>query len=113
MIVHITTPQEWQSAVADGAYSADSLATEGFIHCSTPAQVLIPANERYPGRTDLCLLVIDPGALENELIYEDCYETGQEFPHVYGTINPSAVTKTVPFPCNPDGTFNLPAELDS
>ena len=111
MLLHITTPAEWDRAREAGSYTAESLATEGFIHCSTPEQVLIPANERYGGSTDLCLLVINADALTNKLVYEDCYETGMEFPHIYGPINIDAVQRTVPFPCEPDGTFVLPAEL--
>lgn len=111
MLLHITTPDEWQAAVAAGALIADSLETEGFIHCSTAEQVLIPANERYADRTDLCLLVIDPDALTSKLVFEDSYSTGQSFPHVYGPINPDAITKVVAFPCESDGTFLLPSDL--
>jgi uncharacterized protein (DUF952 family) len=39
MIYHITSKQEWVSAQEQGEYTAPSLQTEGFIHCSTAAQV--------------------------------------------------------------------------
>ena len=108
IILHITTEAAWQTAVAAGAYRADSLASEGFIHCSTVDQALMPANEIYLGRTDLILLIIEPSRLTAELIYEDCYTTGQQFPHIYGSLNLDAVTGFVAFPPNPDGTFSLP-----
>lgn len=111
VLLHITTPTEWEAALAAGELTAESLETEGFIHCSTPAQVLIPANERYANRSDLCLLVIDPDALTSRLVFEDSYNTGQEFPHVYGPINPDAIRRVVAFPCQADGTFVLPGEL--
>lgn len=38
-ILHITTPDAWAEAQQQGQYRADSLASEGFIHCSTVAQV--------------------------------------------------------------------------
>ncbi len=113
LILHITTENEWQTAVTAGAYRADSLESEGFIHCSTTAQVLLPANQLYTGRTDLILLTIDPSKLTAELVYEDCYETGQAFPHIYGPLNLEAVTGFVKFPPNPDGSFFLPAELEN
>lgn len=111
MLLHITTPDAWAQAQRTGTYTDPSLDAEGFIHCSTPEQVLIPANERFAGRTDLCLLVIDADALTERLVFEDCYETGMEFPHVYGPINIDAVTATVDFPCSTDGSFALPAHL--
>ncbi len=108
MILHITTRADWEGAQALGDYRLNTLETEGFIHCSTLEQVLGPANEFYRGRSDLVLLVIDPARLAAELVYEDCYETGTAFPHIYGPLNLDAVTKVVPFPPRPDGTFVLP-----
>ena len=110
-ILHITKMRAWETAVAAGEYRADSLASEGFIHCSTVEQVLMPANAMFAGQTDLILLLIDPAKLTAELVYEDCYESGHQFPHIYGPLNLDAVTGFVDFPPNPDGTFALPAEL--
>ena len=105
MIFHITTHDTWQQALKAGVYQADSLETEGFIHCSTVGQVIATANRFYHGRPDLLLLVIDPEKLEAELLYE---EPGEFFPHLYGSLNLDAVTKTTDFPPNPDGSFALP-----
>lgn len=111
MILHITTWSAWQTAVSAGTYTTDSLTAEGFIHCSTVAQLLIPANERFRGQTDLVLLCIDPQKLQYPLVYEDCYETGIAFPHIYGPLNTDAVLKVVKFPPKPDGFFEMPAEV--
>jgi uncharacterized protein (DUF952 family) len=113
MILHIARRREWDKALADGSYTADSLASEGFIHCSTPEQVLGPANALYRGQTDLLLLVIDPARLASGLVYEDCYESGQAFPHIYGPLNLDAVLRVLAFPPQPDGTFVLPAEVSA
>ncbi|MEZ5230609.1 MAG: DUF952 domain-containing protein [Acidimicrobiales bacterium] len=110
-MLHIATPDTWAEAQRVGEYRADSLISEGFIHLSTPEQVLIPANERYAGRTDLVLLVIDGSKLSADLVFEDSYGSGIEFPHVYGPIDLAAVTDIVDFPSNDDGTFDLPASL--
>lgn len=111
IILHITTDAAFAAADPARGYVDPSLEVEGFIHCSTPAQVVIPANDRFAGRDDLVLLVIDPAALTAELIYEDCYESGMEFPHVYGPIDVAAVTRIVNFPRADDGTFSLPPSL--
>lgn len=110
-ILHITTEKDWQTAVAAGDYRAESLESEGFIHCSTVEQVLMPANQMFAGQTDLILLTIDPTKLTAKLVYEDCYETGHQFPHIYGPLNLDAVTGFVAFPPNADGSFSLPAAL--
>lgn len=110
MILHITTRSEWETAV-NTPYTAPSLHTEGFIHCSTPAQVLGPANQMFRGQTDLILLCIEPDLVTAAIVYEDCYESGQAFPHIYGPLNRNAVTQVIPFPPHPDGTFSLPAAL--
>jgi uncharacterized protein (DUF952 family) len=109
MILHITDRDDWEAARSAGEYRLDSLEAEGFIHCSTPEQVLGPANELYRGRTGLVLLVIDPSRLSARLVYEDLANAGQAFPHIYGPLNLDAVTRVVPFPPGPDGSFDLPA----
>ena len=90
-----------------------SLDTEAFIHCSTVEQFLIPANERFAGRDDLVLLIIDTDRLEIEPVYEDCYESGTRFPHVYGPIPMEAVIDVVDFPPDDDGRFSEPVTLRS
>lgn len=112
IVLHITTAAEWDAARGAGEYRAPSLETEGFIHLSTPAQLLVPANERYAGRSDLVILLIDPSRLGSRLVFEDSYRTGVAFPHVYGAIEIEAVTGTVAFPCRDDGSFALPPGIE-
>lgn len=118
IILHITRQQEWQAALESGAYQTPSLATEGFIHCSTEAQVLRVANNFYRGQTDLVLLLMDTVKLVAPLKFEAPInpQTGQPeagsndlFPHVYGAVNLEAVVKVVAFPPQADGSFTLPA----
>ena len=110
-ILHICSQGEWEAGQAAGAYTAASLATEGFIHCSTSAQVLGVANNIFVGQTDLILLVIDTEKLTEQLVYEDSYNHGDEFPHIYGPLNLSAVIDVVLFPAGSDGRFSLPPKL--
>ena len=104
-ILHITTRQEWQHALEAGAYTADTLFTEGFIHCSLPGQVVDVANARFRGNRGLILLCIDPDAVEADVRYEG--ET-ERYPHIYGPLNLDAVTRIIDFPPDPDGRFTLP-----
>lgn len=111
MILHITTRTAWESAGSAGVFRPDSLDTDGFIHCSTPIQVLMPANAIFRGQVDLVLLCIDPAEVQSPIVYEDLYETGHDCPHIYGPLNLEAVIKAIDFPPNRDGTFGLPSEV--
>ena len=116
-ILHITIRADWDAARAAGSYRPPSLAHEGFIHCSTPAQVIATANKYFRGRTDLLLLCIDEARIATEVRYEPPRpiggvpdpRAGERFPHVYGPLALDAVVRVVPLPCDRDGGFTLPA----
>lgn len=114
IILHITERQRWQSAQAVGSYRADSLDSEGFIHCSTAVQVVRVANSFYKGQPDLVLLCIETEQLHSPLKWEKPMPSNdphisEVFPHIYGEINLGAVVKVLDFPPDTDGTFTLPA----
>lgn len=94
------------------AIGTPSLDGGGFIHCSTVDQFLIPANERFRGRGDLILLIVATGRLSAPLVYEDCYESGHRFPHVYGPIDLDAIVDVVDLPCRLDGCFDRPPDIE-
>jgi uncharacterized protein (DUF952 family) len=110
LLLHITPQQDWTLAQQAGSYRADSLDTEGLIHCSTPNQVVKVANWFYRGQKGLVLLCIDGDRLHSPLRY-DAIETGELFPHVYGPINLDAVFQVLDFPPGPTGEFGLPTKL--
>ena len=101
MIYHITSRSAWEEARTQGQYSAPSLESEGFIHCSTPKQVLGVANDFYRGQSDLLLLCINERRLCAELRWEapahpkplvvDRVSGASLFPHLYGPLNLDAV----------------------
>jgi uncharacterized protein (DUF952 family) len=109
VIFHIARRDEWESARPSGTYKADTLSSEGFIHCSERHQVVGVANRLYRNRSDLLLLCVDPTRLTSELRYEP--GGGDTFPHIYGPLNVSAVTRVVDFPPRSDGSFDLPPDL--
>ena len=115
MIYHITTRRAWSEALRSGEYRTDSLETEGFIHCSTSAQVLPVAQALYQGGGKLLLLQIDPSRLTSELKWEppaggtpSGISEGDLFPHIYGPLNLDAVVKVFDLEMNPDGKYTLP-----
>jgi len=116
MILHIVSRADWESALARGIYAPPSLGAEGFIHCSTSAQILRTANRFYRGQRGLVILCIDESRLEAPPRYEPpdsgLGETAADlFPHLYASLNLDAVVQVIDFPCGADGTFEMPPAL--
>ena len=116
MIFHITFRKDWDTAQSSGEYKADSLSTEGFIHCSTLAQVLPVAEKFYKGQDNLLLLVIEPKLLSSDLKWEPPsggtpppgVPEGDPFPHIYGPINLDAVVSVSDLTRDANGEWVLP-----
>jgi uncharacterized protein (DUF952 family) len=93
MIYHVVTEINWQYALENGFYEAESLAKEGFIHTSKAEQVEGVLERYYKGQTGLILLHIDETKLTSPLKYELAPSVNEEFPHIYGRLNIDAVVK--------------------
>ena len=109
MIYHITTKTLFNLAQALGEYKAESLTSEGFIHCSTAKQVAPVANAFYKGQHGLILLQIDENKIESQVKWEapagppaDGISESDLFPHIYGPINLDAIASVLDF--EPDST---------
>jgi uncharacterized protein (DUF952 family) len=111
MILHVCGRADWQATDRAAGYRPDSLRAVGFVHCSDPGTVHLPATRLFRGRTDLVLLVIDPGRLDAPVRWEpgDPPDPGGPwFPHVYGPIPVAAVVAVHDLHPLPDGGFRLP-----
>jgi uncharacterized protein (DUF952 family) len=115
MIYHITTKTEWQTAQANGEYTATSLQTEGFIHCSTAKQVEPVANAFYKGGQGLVLLKLDEDRIKSPVKWEapagppaEGISESDLFPHIYGAINLDAIASVLDFePDSATGNFSF------
>ena len=108
MIYHFCPRADWAAAEQAGSYTAESLTTQGFIHCSPADHVHVVATVRARGRTDLVVLDIDESRLDPPAVWEDGDPpdpTGKQFPHVYGPIPLDAVVKVREYPPTLDGNF--------
>jgi uncharacterized protein (DUF952 family) len=76
-IYHVTTKQQWAEAQQLGHYDSDTLATEGFIHCSTEPQVAGVLERYYK--------------VARPLIFELAGSINEVFPHIHGALNLDAV----------------------
>jgi uncharacterized protein (DUF952 family) len=100
-VYHLVLRQVWE-ANPDQPYRPDSLACEGFIHCSFAGQTAWVAKRFYAEAEDLLLLHIDPRRVTSPLREEAC-ETGEIFPHIYGPLNRDAVVKVEALVRGPEG----------
>jgi uncharacterized protein (DUF952 family) len=103
MIYHITTERGWQIAREMGEYRAESLRSQGFIHCSTREQIPKVAGAFYKDTPNLVVLGIDVEKLSSPLQWEvpvplGAVEDEDVFPHVYGPIDLDAVVSIAPLP---------------
>lgn len=83
-LFHILAVGAWPEA--GGTYRPESLAAEGFVHCSFAHQVEGSANRHFAQAHDLCVIELDPARIGAPVVVEDSYGTGSAFPHVYGPI---------------------------
>ena len=111
-ILHITQRAQWETAQKVGIYRSNTLESEGFIHCSTPQQVISVANTFFRNQQGLILLCIDSDKVQAEIRYEGTQQD-QLFPHIYGALNLDAVFQVLNFEPNQDGTFAFPLEIVS
>jgi uncharacterized protein (DUF952 family) len=114
MIYHITSKTDWATAQTKGEYTAPSLQSEGFIHCSTDKQVPHVANAFYRGRNDLVLLKLDESRIKSQVKWEapagppaEGISESDLFPHIYGVINLDAIASVTNFePDSATGNFS-------
>lgn len=112
LIYHMLPAARWATLDAAVDYVADSLATEGFIHCTgAPTLLAEVANHFYRAESGaFVILTIDVARLQAAVRWE--WADGHQFPHVYGPINRTAVVAVHPLPRGADGGF-LPPDLSA
>ncbi len=108
-IFHITERGVFAAALESGSFEAETLKSEGFIHCSTRDQVVRTAARFFAGRAGLVILCVEAARLGDALRYESA--DGGSFPHCYAPIPLEAIPAVIDFPASPDGSFELPQEL--
>lgn len=92
-LFHIVDRSAWQDAIDPGEYRAESLGSDGFIHCSFASQVADVANALYRDVDGLCVVELDPDRVAAPVVVEDSYDSGTAYPHVYGPISPAAAVR--------------------
>lgn len=91
-IYHIVLPEVWEKFKDKKFYEAESLQTEGFIHCSFAEQIEAVLQRYYKDVAKVLILTIDTEKLKSKLV-EEPSTNGEIYPHVYGEINREAIVK--------------------
>ncbi len=92
IIYHIVLPETWEIFKDKDMYEAESLSTEGFIHCSFANQLEQVLKRYYSGVDEVVILEIESEKLPSKLVNEP--STNDEiYPHIYGKINRDAVNR--------------------
>lgn len=77
------------------------------MHFSFADQVSAVANARYAAESNLCVVEIDAGRLDQEIRVEDSYGSGEEYPHLYGPIPVRAAVAVHDLDRAPDGSYRF------
>lgn len=90
MIYHIVAPEVWENFKDKDFYEAESLRTEGFIHCSFRGQLEAVLQRYYEDAEKILVLEIETEKLVSKPV-EEPSTGGEIYPHIYGTINREAI----------------------
>lgn len=90
LIYHVVLPDVWDRAKTNSFYEAESLASEGFIHCSYADQLDGVLERYYADAGKVVILSIETDKLTSPLVSEPS-TGGEPYPHIYGPINTDAV----------------------
>ena len=100
---HLVPEPAWTALGAADDYRPDSLATEGFVHCTDGVAELCATGDRYYAADPRPYLVL---AIDLERVGEWRFDDPERrFPHVYGPIPRPAIVRVSPAPRSPDGRF--------
>ncbi len=101
---HLAILSEWEAQRDQDTYVPGAYEADGFIHCTNGLDLLTDvANMFYKESADeRVVLVLEMERIESEVKYED---ENQQFPHIYGALNTSAVIGELPVHRRDDGTF--------
>ena len=111
-IYRLLAESVWQRAQKVGRFlGTEHDARDGFIHFSTAAQVAETAAQHYARQAGLLLLGVSVDALGAQLRWEPS-RGGALFPHLYGPLPCSAVTRVEPLELDAAGVHVLPSGLE-
>lgn len=101
---HLAEVEEWETQKHGESYTPGAFEADGFIHCTNGLDLLTKvANMFYQNSPEpRTVLVLDMSKISSEVRYDD---PDENFPHIYGELNPTAVIGELAVQRAGDGTF--------
>ncbi len=108
----------FEDAVQSGEFQPESLATEGFVHCTQLHQSVEVANIFYAIFPNVVLARIERARLRSKVLDEEAADErfqgrGDTYPHIYGPLNMDAVIDVQDMERDEAGQFLMPAQYES
>jgi uncharacterized protein (DUF952 family) len=95
LIYHVVLSDVWANFKDKDFYRAESLESEGFIHCSFDFQLDAVLQRYYSNAGKVLILTIDTVELTSKMI-EEPSTNNEIYPHIYGEINLGAIVNVEP-----------------
>ncbi|MEQ6118215.1 DUF952 domain-containing protein [Reichenbachiella sp. MALMAid0571] len=92
-IYHLADPKEWESQLTEEHFTPVNFENEGFVHASNATQVRETYQKYYSHKDAIVLLTIVPEFLSAQLKHEYNSDRKESFPHIYGSINKTAIVR--------------------
>jgi uncharacterized protein (DUF952 family) len=106
-LYHIVHPEWWETFAKKDYYKSETLSEEKFIHLSTLEQINGTLENFFKGSGRVFLIHINAKKLVAELLFEDLYNHGSMYPHLYGRLNKDAVIEVQEVLADEDGVLKI------
>ena len=101
----LSSEQEYDNAIKQGALIRESIQSEGFIHASPKNQLTRIANKFYTKTIKPLILRVDKDKIAANVKWEPA--TGGLYPHIYGPLNVDAIVDVKKISLNNNGEYDL------
>ena len=110
MIYKVLSRDLWSAAESAGQFEGAGIdLADGYIHFSTPEQLVETVEKHFAGQADLVLVAVDADALSSETLKWEPSRGGALFPHLYEPLPMSAVQSVCDLPLGGDGKHQFPS----
>jgi uncharacterized protein (DUF952 family) len=93
-LIHVTSKTAWEGSIPSGRYFPPGFDAEGFIHCCHRSQLERVLRDHFATQGEVLLVELETSLISAGVRYERA-ANGDDYPHIYGPIEPGAVIQTM------------------